>query len=117
MQVILQQQLTIAERQGVVAEVTRSLEQVSADSEARLQVILQQQATIAEQQATIAEQQALLAKQRATIAEQEATLAEQQAALAERQAALAEQQTKLNALERNAFVRLLRFSKLLRNPR
>jgi 2-polyprenyl-3-methyl-5-hydroxy-6-metoxy-1,4-benzoquinol methylase len=103
LQVILKQQGTIAEQQGVVGDVTRKLEGVSADSEARLQVILKQQRTIAEQQRTIAEQQRTIAEQQRTIAEQQATLAEQQ--------------TKLNALEHNAFVRLLRYSKLLRNRR
>ncbi len=50
LQVILDQQKTVASLQDSVGKLTRQLEEVSADYDKRLQVILQQQHTIAELQ-------------------------------------------------------------------
>jgi 2-polyprenyl-3-methyl-5-hydroxy-6-metoxy-1,4-benzoquinol methylase len=50
---LLQHQAQLAEERRTVVNMTRTLDRISADSDARLQVILDQQGTVADQQAVI----------------------------------------------------------------
>jgi 2-polyprenyl-3-methyl-5-hydroxy-6-metoxy-1,4-benzoquinol methylase len=132
----LQQQARVAEQQSTIANITRKLEDLSADNRARLQLIFQHQTIEADQQRVIQDvtrkledlsadnnarleillqQQATITGQQAALAEQRATITGQQAALAEQQLALARQQKRTETLERNRVVRLLRYCRLLRS--
>lgn len=57
------------ERLQIIARLNRHIEETSADYQARLRVIQDQQATIAKQQKTIAAQRATITEQQTTIAE------------------------------------------------
>jgi hypothetical protein len=57
----------LLEQQSQVAQIHAKLEAVSADSEERLRLLLEQQGQLAERQSTIAAQQATIASQQAAL--------------------------------------------------